>query len=104
MSKSIMVAVLACLPAALSAQVVLYGEIKAGVSAAHVQSGQQSVVRKGTVDDFGSNIGVRGSQDLGNGVRAIWQFKVDTPVSNSNSGSMRDYFRQKKESSPLVRD
>ena len=90
------------LPLYAQAQVELYGEIKAGVSVVNTQSAQ-SRMNRSTTDDYGSHIGMRGSESLGNGMRAIWQFDTDTPVSNRNTGSMRDYFRQKKDDSLWMR-
>ncbi len=71
MKKSLIALTLAALPVAAMANVTLYGAIKAGVqtyrSVEHT-NGKVSKVETGSeIADFGSKIGFKGQEDLGNG-------------------------------------
>ncbi|MCS4533855.1 hypothetical protein [Neisseria montereyensis] len=91
----------AALPLAAWADVRLYGDIRSGVTTSRITMDGER--RSGTsIDDFGSYIGMRGSHPIGGNNNVIWQFEQGAPVSNS-SGSMRDYFRKKKENSMFSR-
>lgn len=87
MRKKLTALVLSALPLAAVADVSLYGEIKAGVEGNNIQlqlteppsQGQTgNKVTKGKsrirtkISDFGSFIGFRGSEDLGEGLKAVW--------------------------------
>lgn len=73
MKKLIALAV-AALPMAAMADVTLYGNIEAsienGKSLAYSGGAKKSTTR---IDDTGSLIGFKGSENLGNGLKAIWQ-------------------------------
>lgn len=63
-------ALLACAPMLSHADVVTYGSIRGGVTVLKDMASGQSIVG---VDDYSSRIGFKGNEDLGNGLKAIWQ-------------------------------
>ena len=71
------------------AEVVIYGEAAAGVE--HVKSGDFKEAR---VSNQGSHIGFKGSEELGNGLEAIWQIERTVAIDGSSvdDGEMRDTF------------
>ncbi|MFB9157859.1 porin [Chromobacterium violaceum] len=87
MKKSLIALLVATLPAAAFADVTIYGKIKGGVE--YVDNGS---TKQTNIDDLGSRIGFKGSEDLGNGLKTIWQvetgFAVDgTGKQNANGSS-----------------
>ena len=97
MKKLIALAV-AALPMAAMADVTLYGNIEAsienGKSLAYSGGAKKSTTR---IDDTGSLIGFKGSENLGNGLKAIWQVEqalsIDgTNVNGNNTWATRDSF------------
>lgn len=100
MRKKLTALVLSALPLAAVADVSLYGEIKAGVegrniqlqlteqpSKAQGQTNNQVKVTKAKsrirtkISDFGSFIGFKGSEDLGDELKAVWQLEQDVSVA-----------------------
>ncbi|WP_079875739.1 porin, partial [Neisseria meningitidis] len=96
--------VLSALPLAAVADVSLYGEIKAGVEGRNIQAqlteqpqvtngvqGNQVKVTKAKsrirtkISDFGSFIGFKGSEDLGEGLKAVWQLEQDVSVAGGGA-------------------
>ncbi|EMU4118710.1 trimeric porin PorB.IB [Neisseria gonorrhoeae] len=90
MKKSLIALTLAALPVAATADVTLYGAIKAGVQTYRsVEHREGKVVSVGTgseISDFGSKIGFKGQEDLGNGLKAVWQLEQGASVAGANSG------------------
>ncbi|HFR9129315.1 TPA: trimeric porin PorB.IB [Neisseria gonorrhoeae] len=90
MKKSLIALTLAALPVAATADVTLYGAIKAGVQTYRsVEHREGKVVDVGTgseISDFGSKIGFKGQEDLGNGLKAVWQLEQGASVAGANSG------------------
>lgn len=90
MKKSLIALTLAALPVAATADVTLYGAIKAGVQTYRsVEHQEGKVVGVGTgseISDFGSKIGFKGQEDLGNGLKAVWQLEQGASVAGTNSG------------------
>lgn len=90
MKKSLIALTLAALPVAATADVTLYGAIKAGVQTYRsVEHREGKVISMGTgseISDFGSKIGFKGQEDLGNGLKAIWQLEQGASVAGTNSG------------------
>ncbi|MCP1772213.1 major outer membrane protein P.IB [Neisseria perflava] len=95
MKKSLIALTLAALPVAAMADVTLYGQIKAGVEVSHVKlgSGTAAAVNGSTssatateIADFGSRIGFKGHEHLGNHFNAIWQIEQNTSVAGTDSG------------------
>ncbi|MCL5841636.1 porin [Neisseria meningitidis] len=104
MRKKLTALVLSALPLAAVADVSLYGEIKAGVEgrnfqlqlteqpqAANTQQGGKVKVTKAKsrirtkISDFGSFIGFKGSEDLGEGLKAVWQLEQDVSVAGGGA-------------------
>lgn len=100
MRKKLTALVLSALPLAAVADVSLYGEIKAGVEGNNIQlqlteppsKGQTgNKVTKGKsrirtkINDFGSFIGFKGSEDLGEGLKAVWQLEQDVSVAGGGA-------------------
>ena len=90
MKKTLIALSLAALSSAAMADVTLYGTIKAGV-----ETGQTKVKTKTTTEkshtetaiaDFGSRIGFKGHENLGNGLNAIWKVEQKTSVAGTDSG------------------
>ncbi|SME98875.1 porin [Pseudogulbenkiania subflava] len=81
-------AVAAALPVMAQADTTIYGSIRAGYSS--VNNAGTDFKNVSGIDDFGSRMGFKGNEDLGNGLKALWQvengFAVDG-VATSGSGS-----------------
>ncbi|HFA2619531.1 TPA: porin [Neisseria gonorrhoeae] len=90
MKKSLIALTLAALPVAATADVTLYGAIKAGVqtyrSVEHREGKVVGVETGSEISDFGSKIGFKGQEDLGNGLKAVWQLEQGASVAGANSG------------------
>ena len=83
MKKTLIALALTTLPVAAMAEVVLYGQMKAGyeVNSSKVTGADRSPYLNG-IADYGSRIGVKGSEDLGNGLKAIWQVESRIHLGN----------------------
>ncbi|ENX0671452.1 porin [Neisseria gonorrhoeae] len=90
MKKSLIALTLAALPVAATADVTLYGTIKAGVqtyrSVEHTDGKVSKVETGSEIADFGSKIGFKGQEDLGNGLKAVWQLEQGASVAGTNTG------------------
>ena len=98
MKKSLIALTLAALPVAAMADVTLYGQIKAGVEVSKVKLGEKTtegLVAQGVkatrssktateIADFGSRIGFKGHEHLGNNLNAIWQVEQDTSIAGGD--------------------
>ena len=94
MKKTLIALTLATLPVAAMAEVVLYGQIKAGyeVNSTKVEGNSYDPYQNGIVD-FGSRLGFKGKEDLGNGLNAIWQVEQKVTVDGKERGfGTRDSF------------
>ncbi|MCG9057814.1 porin [Laribacter hongkongensis] len=95
--KKIIAVAIAALPMAAMADVQIYGQLEAAVEAGNT-FGYGDVFNTNTrVDDTGSKIGFKGTEDLGNGLKAIWQVEqklsIDgTDVNGDNTWATRDTF------------
>lgn len=98
MRKKLTALVLSVLPLAAVADVSLYGEIKAGVEGRNIQlqlteplqNIQPQVTKRKSrirtkISDFGSFIGFKGSEDLGEGLKAVWQLEQDVSVAGGGA-------------------
>lgn len=98
MRKKLTALVLSALPLAAVADVSLYGEIKAGVEGNNIQlqlteplpNIQPQVTKRKSrirtkISDFGSFIGFKGSEDLGEGLKAVWQLEQDVSVAGGGA-------------------
>ena len=93
MKKSLIALTLAALPVAAMADVTLYGQIKAGVEVSKVKLGEHTAAKLGhekssqtatEIADFGSRIGFKGHEHLGNNLNAIWQVEQNTSIAGGD--------------------
>ena len=93
MKKSLIALTMAALPVAAMADVTLYGQIKAGVEVSKVKLGEQTAAKLGQekssktateIADFGSRIGFKGHEHLGNNLNAIWQVEQNTSIAGGD--------------------
>ena len=93
MKKSLIALTLAALPVAAMADVTLYGQVKAGVEVSKVKLGEQTAAKLGhekssktatEIADFGSRIGFKGHEHLGNNLNAIWQVEQNTSIAGGD--------------------
>ena len=93
MKKSLIALTLAALPVAAMADVTLYGQIKAGVEVSKVKLGEQTAAKLGQekssktateIADFGTRIGFKGHEHLGNNLNAIWQVEQNTSIAGGD--------------------
>jgi predicted porin len=109
MNKKLIALALAALPAAAMADVTIYGTIAAGVESLKTYNANTgsfggaaqagSLQSRTAINDWVSKIGFKGSEDLGDGLKAIWQVEsrlnIDgsaTPGKNSGTLATRDSF------------
>jgi predicted porin len=78
MKKSLIALLVASMPAAAFADVTIYGAIKGGVE--YNDNGSTKVTN---IDDLGSRIGFKGSEDLGNGLKTIWQVETGFAIDGN---------------------
>ena len=89
MKKTLIALALTTLPVAAMAEVVLYGQMKAGYEVSSTKySGESRDPYLNGIADYGSRIGVKGSEDLGHGLKVIWQ--VESAVHLGNSSNTKD--------------
>ncbi|HHK5575781.1 TPA: trimeric porin PorB [Neisseria polysaccharea] len=86
MKKSLIALTLAALPVAAMADVSLYGTVKAGVEVSRYKANGVKSETATEIADFGSKIGFKGQEDLGNGMKAIWQLEQKASIAGTNSG------------------
>ena len=95
MKKTLIALALTALPVAAMADVVLYGQIKGGLGVTF-QDGNNS--QDGSItqmEDYGSRIGFKGEEDLGNGLKAIWQVEQRVSLAGAQGSegfNTRDTF------------
>jgi predicted porin len=78
--KLVTLAVAAALvaPAAAMADATLYGKMHVALDYIDVENGYDGW----DLNSYSSRLGVKGSEDLGNGLKAIYQIELDVPISN----------------------
>ena len=90
MKKSLIALTLAALPVAAMADVTLYGTVKAGVEVSRVKGTFDAKTTKSKtateIADFGSKIGFKGHEHLGNNLNAIWQIEQNASIAGTDSG------------------
>ncbi|MBP7258761.1 MAG: porin [Neisseria sp.] len=96
MKKTLIALTLAALPVAASADVILYGQIKAGVEVSQTKTkvnGKETKSDTGSqIADFGSRIGFKGHEHLGNNLNAIWQVENNVNVAGGGDWAGRESF------------
>lgn len=89
MKKSLIALTLAALPVAAMADVTLYGQIKAGVEISQTKVKKAGKTTKDhtetKIDDFGSRIGFKGHEHLGNNLNAIWQLEQKASIAGTDA-------------------
>ncbi|MDO4227452.1 trimeric porin PorB [Neisseria sp.] len=90
MKKSLIALSLAALPVAAFADVTLYGQIKGGVEVSQTKVKVNGVTTKDhtktEIADFGSRIGFKGHEHVGNNLNAIWKVEQKTSIAGTSSG------------------
>lgn len=93
MKKTLIALALSTMPLAVMAEVTLYGEIKGGLEYSKRSHVSNTIT---DVNDWGSYIGFKGEEDLGNGLKALWQIEqdvsLDTNSPNNSRWASRDSF------------
>ena len=93
MKKTLIALALTALPVAAMADVVLYGQIKGGVGVTFADGKDSGTITQ--MEDYGSRIGFKGEEDLGNGLKAIWQVEQRVSLAGaqvSEGWNTRDTF------------
>ncbi|ERD99183.1 porin [Pseudogulbenkiania ferrooxidans] len=91
MNKKLIALALAALPAAAMADVTIYGQIRGGYEYNKTYNSTLSKDANGKpqgsseVNDWTSRLGFKGNEDLGNGLKAIWQVESAISVDGTNS-------------------
>lgn len=81
MKKTLIALTLAALPVASMAEVTLFGTIKGGAEFTKVKGVKNTVTN---LNDWDSSIGFKGEEDLGNGLKAIWQLQSKASIDNKS--------------------
>ena len=93
MKKTLIALALTALPVAAMADVVLYGQIKGGVGTTFSDGNNDGSITQ--MEDYGSRIGFKGEEDLGNGLKAIWQVEQRVSLAGAQASegfNTRDTF------------
>lgn len=92
--KKLLVLAALTLPATAMAEVTLYGILKGGVGYKQTKIQGDKNGSTTNVSDYASRIGFRGTEDLGNGLKAIWQVEQSVSLAgNTTTGwSNRESF------------
>lgn len=97
MNKKLIALALAAVPALSLADVTIYGRIVGGLESDSIKTVGGTSTRQTNVQDYLSWIGFKGQEDLGNGLKAIWQVEnhivIDgTSIPGTNTFATRDSF------------
>ncbi len=101
MKKTLIALSLVALSGAASAEVILYGQAKAGVEISRTKvkatadDGTVTTDRSDTttqIADYGSRIGFKGTEHLGSGLNAIWQVENSVSLAGGGEWAGRDSF------------
>ncbi|MDF0606488.1 porin [Neisseriaceae bacterium TC5R-5] len=90
MNKKLIALALAALPTAVMADVVVYGEIRGGYEYNKTygsgidRNNEGKLVGSSQINDWNSRIGFKGGEDLGNGLKAIWQVESGLRIDGEN--------------------
>ncbi|MGF6148693.1 Porin [Kingella potus] len=90
MKKTLIALSLFGLSSAAMADVTLYGQVKAGVEVSQTKVRENGRTTKNhtitQLADFGSRIGFKGHENLGNGLNVIWKVESRTSVAGNSTG------------------
>ncbi|MCG9040986.1 porin [Laribacter hongkongensis] len=88
--KKIIAVAIAALPMAAMADVQIYGQLEGSIEAGNT-FGYGDVFNTNTrIDDTGSKIGFKGTEDLGNGLKAIWQVESYLSIDGTTMNGGND--------------
>lgn len=88
MKKTLIALALTTLPVAAMAEVVLYGQMKAGYEASSTKNtDEKRGPYENGIADYGSRIGFKGSEEIGHNMKVIWQVESRIHLGHSNGGS-----------------
>ncbi|WP_062786356.1 porin [Aquitalea pelogenes] len=94
MNKKLIALALAALPVAHAmADVTIYGTIEADMESSKTYAANSSASNTGKlksitrIDDTGSLIGFKGNEDLGNGLKAIWQVEQSLNIDGTSGNT-----------------
>lgn len=80
MKKTLIAALIAGIPAVAAADVTIYGSMRG----AFENTNRFGAGSENAVQDYSSRIGFKGSEDLGNGLKAIWKVESAVRLDGSN--------------------
>ena len=92
MKKTLIALSLVALSGAASAEVILYGQAKAGIEISQVKVNGEKSKTATEIADFGSRIGFKGTEHLGSNLNAIWQVENSVSLAGSGKWADRDSF------------
>ncbi|MBP5789955.1 MAG: porin [Neisseriaceae bacterium] len=87
MKKTLIALTLVALPVASMAEVTLFGTIKGGLEFTKVKGVSNTITN---ANDWDSSIGFKGEEDLGNGLKAIWQLQSTAGINAANARNDRN--------------
>ncbi|MGD2117703.1 MAG: porin [Chromatiales bacterium] len=95
MNKKIIAAAVAAVisaPAAMAADTVVYGKVRQSVDFVDMGNGTSNVDNI-QINDKSSRLGFKGSEDLGNGLKAVWKMEFGIAISSNSHGNGLDSVR-----------
>ena len=92
MKKTLIALSLVALSGAASAEVILYGQAKAGIEVSQVKVDGDKSKTATEIADFGSRIGFKGTEHLGSNLNAIWQVENKVSLAGGGDWAGRDSF------------
>ena len=80
-------------PVAFADAPVVYGQVNMALQQTSAKIAGTSVDNDGTsVDDVASRLGIKGSEDLGNGLKAVYKMEFSVPVGSSSTIGNRNQY------------
>ncbi len=88
MKKVLSLAIAAALvaPAAAMADATIYGKVRQSVDIVDIEVDGDTLVDEIQINDKTSRIGFKGSEDLGNGLTAVWTIEYGVKISGGGNG------------------
>ncbi|MGL6071160.1 porin, partial [Craterilacuibacter sp.] len=84
---AIALATLFALPVVAHADVVIYGFMAGSVESAKASGGKDPISSTTRVNSDNSRLGFKGSEDLGNGLKAVWQVENSLSLYDNGGGN-----------------
>lgn len=94
MKKVLALAVAAAIAAPMTAMAdaTLYGKVRQSLEMIEVESAGVTTSDNWRVHDWFSRLGVKGSEDLGNGLKAVYKMEFGVPISKGTTISSRNAY------------